>query len=753
MTDLMTEGYRRALALFQAGQLAEAGALLRQQPHDSAALHLYGLIKAQQGDPAGACDAIQKAIEIAQDPKYHYNLGKILQMMGRSEHAVAAYRTALQLKPNFAEALNNLGGLLIELGQLEEARHLFETLCESRPDSSHAYNNLGNVLYQLGHLDQAEANYRTAISLNGLYPHAHLNLGVVLQQSARPEEAIAVLQEALRLQPKYPEALINIANTFRDTGHIDKAVACLRQATSEYPDDHRIWSSFAKLLADYRPAVPDPLLRRQILVGLARPEVAHSDVLRAGLALLRLDPPVSKLLTLAKQPDGTTEIFAWLQSQEAEAALGDPLLCSLLEEDIIADADFETLLTAMRQALLLCASGSGDGNVAKGSLLPFACALASQCFNTEYVYLETEAESQAVEALRSRIATETPHPFDLAIFGCYRALHRLADTLSVNDTNWQAPLSKLVQRQVVDALEEQRIAASIPAITSIDDEISLRVRTQYEENPYPRWERPPFISAPQTLARYLHSVLPCLSVQITSPERPAILIAGCGTGFHSLTTALSIRNSQVLAVDLSRASLAYALRITRRLGLENIEYAQADILHLDELGKQFDVVESVGVLHHMADPLEGWRVLTDLVRPGGVMAIGLYSALARRNITQLRARLPAEQVRDARDIRRLRSTLKDWDFTSKDFYSTSACRDLLFHTQEQLFTIPRIADALQALGLRFLGFSLDSRLQRAYQQRFPEDPTMTDLRLWDLFEQERPRIFSHMYQFFVLKPA
>jgi 2-polyprenyl-3-methyl-5-hydroxy-6-metoxy-1,4-benzoquinol methylase len=63
---------------------------------------------------------------------------------------------------------------------------------------------------------------------------------------------------------------------------------------------------------------------------------------------------------------------------------------------------------------------------------------------------------------------------------------------------------------------------------------------------------------------------------------------------------------------------------------------QADILDLGKLSRQFDIVESAGVLHHMDDPVAGWRVLTDCLKPGGLMKIGLYSELARQHIVEMR---------------------------------------------------------------------------------------------------------------------
>ena len=66
-------------------------------------------------------------------------------------------------------------------------------------------------------------------------------------------------------------------------------------------------------------------------------------------------------------------------------------------------------------------------------------------------------------------------------------------------------------------------------------------------------------------------------------------------------------------------------RKSNELGLTNIDYLQADILHLNQMGKKFDIIESAGVLHHMDEPMAGWNVLVDLLKPGGLMKIGLYS--------------------------------------------------------------------------------------------------------------------------------
>ncbi|MEX0759920.1 MAG: hypothetical protein WD100_10095, partial [Tistlia sp.] len=85
---------------------------------------------------------------------------------------------------------------------------------------------------------------------------------------------------------------------------------------------------------------------------------------------------------------------------------------------------------------------------------------------------------------------------------------------------------------------------------------------------------------------------------------------------------------------------------------------------------------------------------------------------------------------------------------SPDFFSLSGCRDLFFHVREDRFTLPRVARALDSLGLTFLGFELPSDgIRYNYRRRFPEDAEQRDLAKWDLFEQENPLTFAAMYQF------
>jgi SAM-dependent methyltransferase len=242
--------------------------------------------------------------------------------------------------------------------------------------------------------------------------------------------------------------------------------------------------------------------------------------------------------------------------------------------------------------------------------------------------------------------------------------------------------------------------------------------------------------------------------RVSAVDKPRILVAGCGTGQNAIATALRFSGASVLAVDLSRASLGYARRKTLELGLKTIEYRQADILALGALEERFDLVECSGVLHHLEDPFEGWRILAGLRKPGGLMRVGLYSEAGRQAVTRARELIAARGFApDAAGIRACRAAIRNEPSLAEiarneDFYSMSGCRDLLFHVHEQRFSLPQIETMLARLGLRFLGFELPdsgATLGR-YKAKFGEDPSLKN---WDMFEREFPNTFSRMYQFWV----
>jgi hypothetical protein len=167
-----------------------------------------------------------------------------------------------------------------------------------------------------------------------------------------------------------------------------------------------------------------------------------------------------------------------------------------------------------------------------------------------------------------------------------------------------------------------------------------------------------------------------------------------------------------------------------------------------------------GVLHHMKDPLQGWRTLLSMLRPNGLMRIALYSETARTDFVAAQNMIAARGYgTSADDIRRARQEIMALDDTSPaktvtgsgDFFGTSSCRDLLFHVQEERFTLPRIAEFLDQHDLQFLGFTLRAEPRNGYLVEFPDDRAGVNLENWHLFELRHPALFRGMYQFHIQK--
>jgi 2-polyprenyl-3-methyl-5-hydroxy-6-metoxy-1,4-benzoquinol methylase len=248
------------------------------------------------------------------------------------------------------------------------------------------------------------------------------------------------------------------------------------------------------------------------------------------------------------------------------------------------------------------------------------------------------------------------------------------------------------------------------------------------------------------------------SKNIKTVTAPFILIAGCGTGQHSIQTASRFSNCHVTAVDLSLASLAYAKRKTDELGFTNIDYLQADILDLHQIDKGFDIIESAGVLHHMDEPMTGWAVLVNLLKPGGLMKIGLYSELARQHIVRVREEIASLGTgTSATEIRNFRTSLSVSKSSDQkrlhifsDFFSLSEFRDLIFHVQEHRFTLPQIKNCLDELGLEFCGIQSPDIVAR-FKEFHDKESDIYDLTLWHQFEENNPDTFAEMYQFWCQK--
>ena len=218
------------------------------------------------------------------------------------------------------------------------------------------------------------------------------------------------------------------------------------------------------------------------------------------------------------------------------------------------------------------------------------------------------------------------------------------------------------------------------------------------------------------------------AVQGALPPRPAdggerswrILDAGCGTGVSTDYLCHLNPGAEVLAVDISAGALEVARERTRRSGaaarVRDLRLEQRSLLDLVGEGP-FDAINSVGVLHHLDQPLEGLRSLAALLRPGGVLHLFLYADGGRWEIHRSQRALGlmgggtgAEGLRLGRELFRVlpeanrlrRHHESRW---ALDTAADANFADMYLHPQETSYDLVRLLALVEASGLAFAGFS------------------------------------------------
>ena len=542
---------------------------------------------------------------------------------------------------------------------------------------------------------------------------------LALESAGKLDDAARGYKRVVGLNPDHAEAHNNLARVFHAQGKAKDASVFYAHALALMPQLFQQYSGIRGTLTSLLPQL-DEALRRQMAAWPKRL--------------------------------GESELFG----EAGLAAIADnPLLLVLLQSTPIRDVAFERLLTALRASL---ASAATAGKPVADPILGFACALARQCFINEYVFATTPDEDVQLEDLRRALSGASPSAMQIAALAMYAPLHTLPCASVLLERKWNPLIDAVLTQQLREPAQERQLRDLIPRLTQIEDEVSQRVRQQYEENPYPRWVHIAGQVAPMPVDQYLRDQFPTAAfTPLGKTSAVDMLIAGCGTGQVAIGSVQKHEGAQALAIDLSLTSLCYARRKTPAELASRIDYAQADILKLGSIDRSFDVIDACGVLHHMADPLAGWRILLSLLRPGGLMHLAFYSDVGRGDVAAARMFI-AERKFGAtpHDIRRCRQELLATPLASvtrfTDFFTTSECRDLLFHVHEARVTIPVIKDFIRENGLKFIAFEFDLPvLMRQRAQFAAAGWSLADLDRWQEVETKYPDTFSGMYQFWVQK--
>lgn len=248
-----------------------------------------------------------------------------------------------------------------------------------------------------------------------------------------------------------------------------------------------------------------------------------------------------------------------------------------------------------------------------------------------------------------------------------------------------------------------------------------------------------------------------------------ILDAGCGTGVGTEYLVHLNPKASVVGIDLSAKALAVASDRTQRSGANRVEFHHLSLYDVAQVPGEFDLINCVGVLHHLADPIKGIQALAAKLAPGGLLHIFVYGELGRWEIQLIQKAIALLHQRgdyqDGVQIgRKIFAALPDDNRLvkrEKERWSLENQRDANFadmyvHPQEIDYNIETLFELIDASGLNFLGFSNPSFWQ--LERLLGKEPTLmqraqdlSDREVYRLIELLDPASATH-YEFFLGRP-
>ncbi len=297
--------------------------------------------------------------------------------------------------------------------------------------------------------------------------------------------------------------------------------------------------------------------------------------------------------------------------------------------------------------------------------------------------------------------------------------------------------------------------------------ITSAVQQLYDTYPFPP---EPLLDSPPPGYNWRWNWLAAYSFctgQVPQKQDIRILDAGCGTGVGTEYLVHLNSAASVVGIDLSAAALAVAKERCHRSGAARVEFHHLSLYDCSQLAGEFYLINCVGVLHHLPDPIQGIQALAAKLAPGGLMHIFVYGELGRWEIQLMQKAIALLQGDKRGDYcdgvhlgRQLFANLPENNRLvkrEKERWSLENQRDECFadmyvHPQEIDYNIETLFELIDASGLDFLGFSNPSywRLERllgkapALLERATE---LSDRAVYRLIELLDPEV-SH-YEFFL----
>jgi SAM-dependent methyltransferase len=249
-----------------------------------------------------------------------------------------------------------------------------------------------------------------------------------------------------------------------------------------------------------------------------------------------------------------------------------------------------------------------------------------------------------------------------------------------------------------------------------------------------------------------------------------ILDAGCGSGVGTEYLVHLNPHAQVVGIDLSAGTLEVAKKRCQSSGADRVEFHHLSLYDVEQIPGEFDLINSVGVLHHLPDPIRGIQALAKKLAPGGLMHIFVYGELGRWEIQLMQkaiALLQGNKQGDYRDGvqvgRQIFASLpennrivkREKERWAMENHRDECFADMYVHPQETDYNIDTLFELIDASGLEFVGFSNPGFWQ--LEKLLEKAPELIE-RAAELSQRERYRLIELLnpevthYEFFLSRP-
>jgi len=653
--------FSRAAGLHQSGQLDLAEPLYREllalQPENGDALHLYGVLRYQQRDPAAAVPLIQAALKFIPGNIFAWiGLGQALLRLNRFDEALGTFDRALEIKPDFAEALSKRGESLQALGRNKDAVAAYNRSLRYRPNHIETLNNRSAALIDLGRPGAALACLDEALALSPTNIEALNNRATALIILKRSAEALSTCDKALAIQPHTGQLHNSRGAALHNLGRREEAIVAFRAALAELPDATDVHANLGVTLQEIgQPGPAEQHLRRALAV---KPTTLVYQSLAAVLHGLEKTSDIRDLYRdwLAFEPDNPIPqhmVAAGSQTAHEIAAWPSP------GEATQDSTPYKELLTSYERAL---AANPNDADILYNHGLTLHRLGRTQAALASYDRaLSTRPDYPEALNHRGMALCKLKNPQEGLI--CFRR----ALELKPDSAEYQANLGRslLELGQLEDAVEGlhlalrsgpsvavfQSLANAYYQLGHVDKQADIyRQWTAFEpDNPIPRHlaagssnGAAPKRAADQYIAKLFdgfaetfESALLHLGYQ--TPQKLAALIkaelgtdtaalrildAGCGTGLAA--PLLKPFASQLVGVDLSTKMLDKA----RERKLYDELVVGELCAFMASRPAAFDLVILADTLVYFGALEEAFSTAHKALAPGGIFAVALEARAA-----------------------------------------------------------------------------------------------------------------------------